>query len=103
MTEMSQNRLILSILLASASLISACKKELNQTVTVERDCTGTYLRLDRKDYQVCNPEKVASFSDGATARATFRKISVCNGSARDTIVCKMLHPNEGWIEVSKIE
>ena len=103
MTEMSQNRLILSILLASASLISACKKELNQTVTVERDCTGTYLRLDRKDYQVCNLEKVTSFSDGATARAKFKKIGECTSSARDTIVCKMLHRNEGWIEVSKIE
>jgi hypothetical protein len=103
MTEMSQNRLILSILLASASLFSGCKKEINQTVTVERDCTGTYLRFDGKDYHVCNPEKVASFSDGATARAKFKKIGECNGSARDTIVCKMLHPNEGWIEVSKIE
>ena len=103
MTEVKQNQIVFSILLTLAAMFSSCKKELNQKVTVIRDCTGTYLRLDGKDHQVCNLEKVASFSDGATARATFRKISECNGLAGDTFVCKMLHPNEGWIEVSKIE
>jgi hypothetical protein len=103
MTEVKQNRFILSILLSLAAIFPSCKKEINQTVTVEHDCTGTYLRFDGKDYHVCNLEKVASFSDGATARAKFKKIRECNGSARDAIVCAMLHPNEGWIEVRSIE
>ena len=81
----------------------ACKKEQNKTVTVIRDCTGTYLCLDGKDYQVCNLEKVSSFTDGATVTATFKKIKECNGSAKDAIVCYMLHANEGWIEVDKIK
>jgi hypothetical protein len=81
----------------------ACKKERNKSVTVERDCTGTYLLLDGKDYQVCNLEMVSSFPDGATVTATFRKIKECNGSAKDAIVCDMVHKNDGWVEVEKIK
>lgn len=81
----------------------SCKKKSNQTVTVIRDCTGTYLRMNGKDYHVCNPEKVASFYEGATVTATFKKIKECNGSTKDVIVCLMVHENEGWIEVDKIK
>jgi len=103
LTELKLNGFVFSILLTLAATFSGCKKELNQTVTVIRDCTGTYLRFDGKDYQVCNLETVASFTDGATAKVAFRKISECNSSARDVFVCKMLHANEGWIEVRSIE
>jgi hypothetical protein len=100
---MKKSSLLFLILLALTAWLSSCKKERNQTVTVERDCTGTYLSLDGKDYHVCNLEKVSSFSDGVTVTATFKKIKECNGSAKDAIVCAMLHANEGWIEVDKIK
>lgn len=83
-------------------LAFSCKKE-NQSVMVVKDCTGTYLRFDGKDYHVCNPEKVSSFDNGATVNATFKKIKDCNGSAKDAIVCMMVHQNEGWIEVDEIK
>ena len=94
-------------LLAAAALVTlavSCKKQDSdmQTVTVVRDCTGTYLRYQEKDYQVCNLEKLNSYADGAVVLANFRKISQCTGSANDAVVCYMLHPNEGWIEVEKI-
>ena len=97
-----RNLLFLSFILLTA-LFPACKKERNQTMTIVRDCTGTYLRIEGKDYQVCNLEKVSSFSDGTLVTATFKKIKECNGSAKDAIVCLMLHPNEGWIEVEKVK
>ena len=100
---MKKNKSLFLILLALTALFASCKKEINKTVTVQRDCTGTYLRLKGKDYRVCNLEKVSSFSDGATVTATFKKIKECNGSAKDAIVCAMLHANEGWIEVDKIK
>ncbi len=84
-------------------LLAGCKKEINKIVTVVRDCTGTYLRFDGKDYQVCNLEKVSSFSDGSIVTATFKSINVCNGPAKDSVVCLMIHHNEGWIEVEKIK
>jgi hypothetical protein len=60
------------------------------------------LRIDGKDYHVCNLEKVASFSDGTNVNASFKIIKECNGSAEEEIVCMMLHVNEGWIEVQKV-
>lgn len=77
----------------------ACKKEKNETITVVRDCTGTYLRLNGKDYNVCNFERVASFPDGVSVIATFRKIKNCTSRA----VCHIFHENEGWIHVEKIK
>lgn len=81
----------------------ACKKIKHQEVTVVRDCTGVYLRMNNKDYHVCNTEAVESFANGTKVNATFRQISQCNGSAKDDIVCMMLHENEGWIEVVKVK
>lgn len=84
--------------------VIACKKESSQTMTmtVVRDCTGTYLRNDGKDYQICNVEKIASFADGATVMATFRKLDACN-RAVNMVDCYMYHTKESWIEVSKIK
>lgn len=79
----------------------SCKKE-NQLVTVVKDCTGTYLHYDGKDYHVCNPEKLSTYPNGSKVNASFKKIDECNGSAKDAIVCMMVHENEGWIEVDKI-
>jgi hypothetical protein len=102
-SEMTKRNLLFLSLILLTALFPACKKERNQTMTIVRDCTGTYLRLEGKDYQVCNLEKVSSFSDGTLVTATFKKIKECNGSAKDAIVCLMLHPNEGWIEVEKVK
>jgi len=91
------------VLLLLFLVFSSCKKENDQEVTVVRNCTGTYLRWNQKDYQVCNLEKVSGFEDGASLKATFKKIKTCQGSANDQIVCKMLYPNDGFIEVLKIK
>lgn len=68
-------------------------------MTVVRDCTGTYLRFNEKDYNVCNLEKVSSFPNGILVTATFKKIKNCTGGA----ICHMYHENEGWIQVEKIK
>lgn len=95
-----------SILIATfitiLTLVS-CKKEKNERVSVVRDCTGTYLHFNGKDYQVCNSDKLSSFENGMTVKATFKRIKTCNGSANKETVCLMIHSNEGWIEVEKIE
>lgn len=93
--------LVLMATVFAVTLIS-CKKENDQIVTVIRDCTGTYLRWEGNDYQVCNPEKISAFQDGSTATAVFKKIKDCNSKASAPAVCYMLHLNEGWIEIIKI-
>lgn len=87
----------------TVAIIGSCKKENAHAVTLIRDCTGTYLRWNEKDYQVCNLEKVSAFPDGSILSATFKRIPTCNGSAANAIVCQMLHANEGWIEVIEIK
>jgi len=93
-------RFILITTTVFLSTLFACKKERNETVTVIRDCTGTYLRFEGKDYQVSNPDKVAEFVDGSTVTATFRKANNCA-----TYFCMMVHPYEvgGCIKVTKIK
>lgn len=81
----------------------SCKKVKNETMTVIKDCTGVYLRFLGKDYAVCNLDKVASFSDGATVTATFKKIKECNDIGQSIFVCMLWHESEGWIEVEKIK
>jgi hypothetical protein len=84
-------------------ILTACKKECDQTATVVRDFTGTYLRLKGKDYQVCNHEKISSFPIGATVTATFRKLTHCNDSDKVISSCFLFHENEGWIVITKIK
>ncbi|MBX3164375.1 MAG: hypothetical protein KF900_07835 [Bacteroidetes bacterium] len=93
---------IIFALLIVAATFSACNKKRNKTITVVRDCTGTYLNWDGKDYKVCNFEFLKGVSVGAEVKGTFTKIKEC--SRYDTIpVCYMAHPFESWIEVEKIK
>ncbi|KAA5535017.1 hypothetical protein F0919_10490 [Taibaiella lutea] len=94
---------ILIVVVSSYLVLTSCSKATNKNAIVVRDCTGTYLQIDGKDYQVCNLEKVAAFQDRTAVTATYKKLAECNGSAKDAIVCMMLHSNEGWIEVTDIK
>lgn len=95
------------LMFTSASIVMftlmSCKKESGKKMTVVKDCTGSYLRLDGKDYHVCNLEKTNPFPNGTAVTVSFKKISKCTGSAADQIVCAMLHDSEGWIEVASIK
>ncbi len=83
-------------------LFTACNKEPLQQGILIRDCTGTYLQINNKDYHICNPEKVDGGPSSSPIEASYKKLSVCKGSAADAITCMMLHPNEGWIEILQV-
>jgi len=70
-------------------------------MTIIKDCTGSYLRLNNKDYHICNIEVTESFDSGTEVEASFKKIGDCQ--TNPPTECEMLHKNEGWINVSKIE
>ncbi len=82
--------------------MASCKKQDLEKMRVVKDCTGSYLRYQGKDYRICNREKTDGYADGTWVEANFKKITSCNGTAQDDVVCYMLHPNEGWIEVQRI-
>lgn len=69
-------------------------------MTVVKDCTGAYLRFNDKDYQICNIEIVEDFENGVKVEASFEKIDDCENI---WAACFMMHENEGWINVTKIE
>jgi hypothetical protein len=79
--------------------LTSCKKETTRKMTVIKDCTGSYLRIDGKDYNVCNYAMLEPFPNNATVTASYKRISGCTN---DRIVCMMFHENEGWIEVVAI-
>ena len=70
-------------------------------MVVIKDCTGSYLRFNEKDYHICNAEVVENYNDGTEVKASFEKINNCSDS--DEVVCEMLHHNEGWVNVTKIK
>jgi hypothetical protein len=90
-------------LAAAASLAMASCKVQEDKSTVSRDCTGTYLRINSRDYHICNPEVIATVTAGKEVTARYIKLKACNGSAKDGMICMMYHENEGWIEVKKIK
>jgi len=83
-------------------IVSGCSKIIDQEMTVVRDCTGTYLRYEGNDYQVCNTKKTDAFADGTSVSAKFKNINDCR-ALDDQIICMMFHENQGMIEVTNIE
>ena len=80
---------------------SCSHKAPGDTMTIVRDCTGSYLRFEGKDYHVCNLSSTNPFADGANVKARFKRIPVCHETDAQGI-CLMAHENEGWIEVVSI-
>lgn len=100
---MKKSILILTSLILCILTFSQCKKELDQTATIIRDCTGVYLRIQGEDFQVCNIEKVVSYKNGDVVKVDFSRIKECKGTAKDVVVCYMLHENQGWVQVHQIQ
>ncbi len=83
------------------SIFLSCSENIEGEMTVIKDCTGSYLRFNDKDYHICNFEIVFNIKDGTEVKASFVKVESC--SANDSLnTCDMLHINEGWITVTKI-
>jgi DhnA family fructose-bisphosphate aldolase class Ia len=90
----------LLILLPVFIVFASCSKHRMASMTVVKDCTGVYLRQDKKDYHVCNDEILSALKDGSEVKASFVKVQGCPAQ-KDRMVCMMYHENEGWIEVER--
>lgn len=89
------------IFLLFSFLIVSCTKVADKDMLVIRDCTGTYLQYDEKDYHVCNADVLLAYDSGDEVNASFEKIDDCNQNGQ--ITCEMFHQNEGWIKVTEVE
>jgi len=86
-------------LLSLLVLLSCSKKEDNATVI--KDCTGAYIRIDSKDYFICNDEMVANFENETKVYVEYDKVEQCDQT--DDVICLMLHLSEDTIELTKIK
>lgn len=91
--------ILIIVLLAT----TACKKRTRGTMTVIKDCTGSYLRLDDKDYTIGNEDKLDKFEDGTVVDVVFIKDDKCVSSR---VHCMTVHVHEmatGMYRVTKIK
>ena len=92
-----------SFVIIGAVLLSSCAATIPaQKATIVKDCTGSYLRIEGKDYLVCNTEKLKNFSRDASVEVTFEKIEKCP-EFEDKAVCMMYHENEGLVRIKTIQ
>ncbi|MNT09900.1 hypothetical protein D3C72_1447060 [compost metagenome] len=94
---------LVALAVLSVTGLSSCIRCVKMKyVTVVKDCTGVYLRDQQKDYQVCNYEMLDAYHNGASVQAQYGTIGSC--PALDTVVvCEMLHPSEGLVEIYSVE
>ena len=92
---------ILFVVTLAMLINSSCRKGQSQAATIVRDCTGTYLKMNGKDYYVCNAGKIAFFPTGTTIDVSFKTTDEC--LSVNPPLCYMFHQNEGWIEVITIK
>lgn len=87
-------------LFVSSLLVVSCKTKCDNDVQIKRDCTGTYLRVDNKEYKVCNSGMITAYQDNAIVKAKYKRLSSC-GTLEEPI-CQMVHQNDGWVEVLEV-
>lgn len=92
---------ILTSLLGITLLLSSCGK-ITQNGEIVRDCTGTYLQLNNRDYLICNPSMVSSQPSGSHVKVKFRHLGKCSGNS-DQAICEMYHHSYGFVEISEIK
>ncbi len=70
--------------------------------TIVRDCTGTYVNMDGKDYIVCNFKKLQNKERGAKISFTYEVSKDCPESD-GTAVCMMYHEHAGMIRIVDVK
>jgi hypothetical protein len=93
---MKTNILLLSFALAFSS---SCKKVECHPATVLRDCTGTYLKIGAKEYFVCNPGKIASYSENSIINVDYKLSEGCDDGQ---IHCEMLRLSDGRLLIKSV-
>lgn len=92
---------IIPSLLFLGITISSCNKS-KTNAKINRDCTGTYLELDNKDYLICNPSMAESYANGSEIEVSFEFKSECNPNPNE-VVCFLYHKSYGFVEIKEIK
>lgn len=97
---MKKINLLLGILIL---LAVSCAKIDKREAEVVKNCTGVYLRYDKKSYAVCNEEMLSDYNAGDRVTAKFKHIDTCNRDMSHNLKCFLLYESHGTIKVLKIK
>ena len=89
------------IVLCLGILTLACAKKNGVEASITRDCTGTYIRIQDKDYLVCNINSVAEYNEGDKVKVSYKVVTDCP-EKEGLMVCMMYHENEGMVRTLKV-
>lgn len=101
-TMSAMNKVIFTVAIA-AIMVSACNKSKGPNATVIRECAGVFLKIDGKDYNVCNSDKLKRYPAGARIHVGYNHISECANPDYDAPLCLVGYPSEGWIEITEVK
>jgi len=90
------------IILVLAVLALACTRKNGVEASITRDCTGTYIRIQDKDYLVCNINAVAEYNEGEKVKVSYKVVTDCP-EREGLMVCMMYHENEGMVRILKVK
>lgn len=90
--------ILISVMMICA--LASCKKKSEKNALVIKDCTGSYVHINDKDYLICNSELIDNVESGTKLSITYQKAEDCD--ALSPTLCELYHKNEGTIEITKI-
>lgn len=94
-------KVLILLLASSLFFVSACSKDfLTVDATIEKNCTGTYLKIDNKFSYVCNSEVLASYANGQAVSVSYESLEGC--SSTGSTVCAMAFSYDSVIEIKEI-
>lgn len=95
-------RKILALLIIIPFLgIISCSKQSSE-ITLVRDCTGTYARINGDDWLICNYADITDYPDGSVMDVEFIQLQECSASEPPESTCLEYHESRGFIRISAI-
>lgn len=77
-------------------ILISCKTTTGVVGEVVIDCTGSYVRIDNKDYRVCNKEVLEGYKQEDKVLVRMKRIDNCSSGE---IVCMMYLAYEYQVKV----
>ena len=91
---------IFSILTIVIFTFISCSKDDYKEGKIIKNCTGSYLNIDDKEYLICNSEVVVDFNNDTEVLVDFTLIDNCNNN--QGTICMMVYNYNGTISVNEI-
>lgn len=92
---------LITLFFAGSFVMSGCYRVAGVKGEIERNCTGVYLKIEDTFLRICNTASVVAYADGALVKASYTDADQC--SADGDIVCAMYFPNDGRIDIKKVD